>query len=149
MSKKWVTLCLSGCFGVMLGIGGVNSSSLYAAEGKKLAMEGTVFDLKGATSLTIYGNVSDKAHLPVAGAKVTAIAKVKTKKGQTSDEGEATSGNDGTYSLTVQPGADMRIYTLRAEKEGLGKSKKTKLKISADQESDSMIANFQIKKASK
>ena len=34
MSKKWVTLCLAGCFGVMLGIAGVNSSSAYAAEGK-------------------------------------------------------------------------------------------------------------------
>src|SRR3990167_5447828 len=102
MSKKWVTLCLVGCFGVMLGIAGVNSSSVYAAEGKKLAMEGTVFDLKGATSLTIYGNISDKARLPVSGATVTATAKA-TKK-QSAETVTATSGSTGTYSLAVEPG---------------------------------------------
>ena len=78
MSKKWVTLCLAGCFGVMLlGIAGVNSSSAYAAEGK-LAMEGTVFDLKASSSLTVYGYVSDKSFHPVSGAKVTA----KPSKGE-------------------------------------------------------------------
>ena len=66
MSKKWVTLCLAGCFGVMLGIAGTNSSSAYAAEGKKLVMEGTVFDLKASSSLTVYGFVSDKALHPVS-----------------------------------------------------------------------------------
>ena len=61
MSKKWVTLCLAGCFGVMLGIAGVTSSSAYAAEGKKLAMEGTVFDLKASTSPTGLAAILDVA----------------------------------------------------------------------------------------
>ena len=74
MSKKWVTLCLAGCFGVMLGIAGVNSSSADAAEGKKLAMEDTVFDLKASSSLTVYGYVSDKARRPVSEPVVTAKA---------------------------------------------------------------------------
>ena len=133
MSKKWVTLCLAGCFGVMLGITGVNSSSAYAAEGKKLAMEGTVFDLKASSSLTVYGYVSDKAFRPVSGAKVTS----KPSKG--SSESTTTESN-GSYSLNVEPGMN---YTLSAGK-GSKKAKSVKLRIKDSEESD-LIVNFQLK----
>jgi len=133
MSKKLVTLCLAGCFGVMLGIAGVNSSSAYAAEGKKLAMEGTVFDLKASSSLTVYGYVSDKAFRPVSGAKVTS----KPSKG--SSESTTTESN-GSYSLNVEPGMN---YTLSAGK-GSKKAKAVKLRIKDSEESD-LIVNFQLK----
>ena len=133
MSRKWVTLCLSGCFGVILGIAGVNSSSAYAAEGKKLAMEGTVFDLKASSSLTVYGYVSDKAFRPVSGAKVTS----KPSKG--SSESTTTESN-GSYSLNVEPGMN---YTLSAAK-GSKKAKAVKLRIKDSEESD-LIVNFQLK----
>lgn len=133
MSKKWVTMCLAGCFGIMLGVAGVDSSSVYAAEGKKLAMEGTVFDLKASSSLTVYGYVSDKTFHPVSGAKVTA----KPSKGSSES---ATSESDGKYSLSVTPGT---IYTLSAGK-GSKKAKSVKLKIKDSEESD-LIVNFQLK----
>jgi len=138
MSKKWVTLCLAGCFGVMLGIAGMNSSSAYAAEGKKLAMEGAVFDLKASSSLTVYGYVSDKAFHPVADAKVTA----KPSKGSSES---ATSDSSGSYSLSVTPGT---IYTLSASKDGLGKTKSLKLNIKKSEERD-FIFNFQFRKVEK
>ncbi len=133
MSKKWVTLCLAGCFGLMLGIAGVNSSSAYAAEGKKLAMEGTVFDLKASSSLTVYGYVSDKSFHPVSGAKVTA----KPSKGGSES---ATTESNGSYSLNVEPGMN---YTLSAGK-GSKKAKSVKLRIKDSEESD-LIVNFQLK----
>ena len=133
MSRKWVTLCLSGCFGVILGIAGVNSSSAYAAEGKKLAMEGTVFDLKASSSLTVYGYVSDKALRPVSGAKVTS----KPSKG--SSESTTTESN-GSYSLNVVPGTN---YTLSARK-GSKKAKSVKLRVKDSEDSD-LIVNFQLK----
>lgn len=138
MSKKWVTLCLAGCFGVMLGIAGVNSSSAYAAEGKKLAMEGTVFDLKASSSLTVYGYVSDKAFHPVSDAVVTA----KASKGPAQ---ETTSEVNGGYSLNVEPGV---TYTLSASKPGLGKTKSLKLNLKKNEESD-FIVNFQFRKVEK
>ena len=133
MSRKWVTLCLSGCFGVILGIAGVNSSSAYAAEGKKLAMEGTVFDLKASSSLTVYGYVSDKAFHPVSGATVTA----KPSKGSSES---ATTETNGSYSLSVTPGTN---YTLSTSK-GSKKAKSVKLRIKDSEESD-LIVNFQLK----
>ena len=133
MSKKWVTLCLAGCFVVMLGIAGVNSSSAYAAEGKKLAMEGTVFDLKASSSLTVYGYVSDKSFYPVSGAIVTA----KPSKGSSKS---TTSRSNGSYSLNVVPGTN---YTLGASK-GSKKAKSVKLKIKDSEESD-LIVNFQLR----
>jgi len=133
MSKKWATLCFAGCFGVMLGIAGVNSSSAYAAEGKKLAMEGTVFDLKASSSLTVYGYVSDKAFHPVSGATV----KAKPSKGSLES---ATSESNGSYSLNVVPGTN---YTLSAGKGGK-KAKSVKLKVKDSEESD-LIVNFQLK----
>lgn len=138
MSKKWVTLCLAGCFGVMLGIAGANSSSAYAAEGKKLAMEGAVFDLKAASSLTVYGYVSDKAFHPVSDATVTA----KPSKGQLQT---TTSDTKGGYSLNVESG---EIYTLSASKEtskGSLKSKPVKLNIKKSDDSDRVV-NFQFRK---
>ena len=111
MSKKWVTLCLAGCFGVMLGIAGVNSSSAYAAEGKKLAMEGTVFDLKASSSLTVYGYVSDKSFHPVEGAKVTA----KPSKGSSES---ATTESNGSYSLNVEPGMNYTMSAGKGSKKG-------------------------------
>jgi hypothetical protein len=138
MSKKWVTMCLAGCFGVMLGIGGMNSSSAYAAEGKKLAMEGAVFDLKASSSLTVYGYVSDKGFHPVSDAVVTA----KASKGPTQ---ETTSEPNGGYSLNVEPGMN---YTLSASKPGLGKTKSLKLNIEKSEESD-LIVNFMFKKVEK
>ena len=141
MGKKWVMLCLAVCFGVMLGIAGTNSSSAYAAEEKKagrkkLAMEGTVFDLKASSSLTVYGFVSDKAFHPVLGAKVTA----KPSKGSTES---TTSESSGFYSLPVTPGT---IYTLSASDKKLGKSKSVKLNIGKSEESN-FVVNFQFKKA--
>ncbi|HHT9136061.1 MAG TPA: carboxypeptidase-like regulatory domain-containing protein [Candidatus Wunengus sp. YC60] len=135
MSKKWITLCLAGCFGVVLGIAGMGSSSAYAAEGKKLAMEGAVFDLKASSSLTVYGYVSDKAFHPVSDAKVTA----KPLKGASQS---ATSESNGGYILNVEPG---QTYTLSASKVGLGSSKRIKLNIKKGEESD-FIVNFQFKK---
>lgn len=136
MSKKWVTLCLAGCFGVMLGIAGTNSSSAYAAEGKKLAMEGTVFDLKATTSLTVYGFVSDKAFHPVSGATVTA----KPSKGSSES---TTSNADGFYGLSITPDT---IYTVSASKASLGKSRSVKLNIKKNEESN-FVVNFQFNKA--
>ena len=138
MIKKWVTLCLAGCFGVMLGIAGVTSSSAYAAEGKKLAMEGAVFDLKAASSLTVYGYVSDKGFHPVSDATVTA----KPSKGPAQ---ETTSEVNGGYSLSVEPGM---IYTLSASKGGLGKTKSLKLNLKKSEESDHIV-NFQFRKEEK
>ena len=136
MSKRWITLCLAGCFGVMLGIAGMNSSSAYAAEGKKLAMEGAVFDLKASSSLTVYGFVSDKARHPVSDAEVT----LKPSKGP---EQTATSESNGSYRLSITPGT---IYTIGASKDGLGKTKSVKLNIKKSEESD-FVVNFQFKKA--
>ena len=133
MSKKWVTLCLAGCFSMMLGIAGMSSSSAYAAEGKKLAVEGTVFDLKASSSLTVYGYVSDKAFHPVSGATVTA----KPSKGSSES---ATSENNGSYSLNVVPGTN---YTLSARK-GSKKAKSVKLRVKDSEDSD-LIVNFQLK----
>ena len=136
MGKKWVMLCLAVCFGVMLGIAGVNSSSAYAAEGKKMAMEGTVFDLKASSSLTVYGLVSDKAFHPVLGATVTA----KPSKGSSAS---ATSESNGFYSLPFTPGT---IYTLSASDKKLGNSKSVKLNIRVSEETN-FVVNFQFKKA--
>ena len=133
MSKKWVTLCLAGCFSMMLGIAGMSSSSAYAAEGKKLAVEGTVFDLKASSSLTVYGYVSDKAFRPVSGARVTA----NPSKGSTES---TTSESNGSYILPVTPGT---TYSFRTSK-GSKKSKSVKLKIKDSEESD-LIVNFQLK----
>ena len=137
MSKKWVALCLAGCFGVVLSIAGISSSSAYAAEGKKLAVEGAVFDLKAASSLTVYGNVSDKAFHPVSGAEV-AIKEEGVKR-------TAASGNNGSFSLNVVPGKN---YTLNANKAGLGKSKSVKLNIKKNEDRN-FIVNFQFKKVEK
>ena len=134
MSKKWVTLCLAGCFSMMLGIAGMSSSSAYAAEGKKLAMEGTVFDLKASSSLTVYGYVSDKAFLPVSGARVTA----NPSKGSTES---TTSENNGSYSFFVTPGT---TYSFRASN-GRLKSKSVKLTIKKSEDSDHIV-NFQLKR---
>lgn len=133
MSKKWVAMCLAGCFGVMLGIGGMNSSSAYAAEGKKLAMEGTVFDLKASSSLTVYGYVSDKGFHPVSDATVTA----KPSNGPTQS---ASSESNGSYSLSVEPG---KTYTLSARKGGK-KAKSVKLKVK-DSEDRDLVVNFLLK----
>ncbi|MBM4064955.1 MAG: carboxypeptidase regulatory-like domain-containing protein [Planctomycetes bacterium] len=135
MSKRWVMMCLAGCFGAALSIAGISSSSVYAAEGKKLAVEGTVFDLKAASSLTVYGYVSDKGFHPVFDATVTA----KPSKGPTQS---ASSESNGSYSLNVEPG---QTYTLSANKGGLGKTKAIKLKIKGNEDSD-LIVNFQFKK---
>lgn len=132
MGKKWVTPCLAACFVVMLGIV-MGSSSVYAAESKKLAMEGTVFDLKASSSLTVYGYVSDKAFHPVSGA----IVKAKPSKGSSES---ATSESNGGYSLNVVPGTK---YTLSASK-GKKKSKSVKLRIKDNEDSD-LIVNFQLK----
>ena len=143
MGKKWVMLCLAVCFGVMLGIAGTNSSSAYAAEGKKagrkkLAMEGTVFDLKASSSLTVYGFVSDKAFHPVSGATVTA----KPSKGSSES---ATSESNGSYRLPVTPGMK---YTLSASKVRLSKPKSVTLTIK-DSEDSNLIVNFQFKSVDK
>ena len=103
---------------------------------KKLAMEGTVFDLKASSSLTVYGFVSDKAFHPVLGATVTA----KPSKGSSES---ATSDSSGSYSLSVTPGT---IYTLSASEKKLGKSKSVKLNIRESEESN-FVVNFQFKKA--
>jgi len=118
---------------MMLGIAGMSSSSAYAAEGKKLAMEGTVFDLKASSSLTVYGYVSDKAFRPVSGARVTA----NPSKGSTES---ITSESNGSYVLPITPGI---TYSFRASK-GSKKSKSVKLKIKNSEESD-LIVNFQLK----
>ncbi len=94
MGKKWLALCFAGCFGVVLGVAGIGSGTVYAAGGKKLAAEGTVFDLKSHTSggLIVYGYVSDKALHPVADAIIT----VKPSKGPAQT---TTSNGDGAYSF--------------------------------------------------
>ena len=133
MSKKWITLCLAGCFGVVLGIAGMSSSSAYAAEGKKLAMEGAVFDLKASSSLTVYGYVSDKAFHPVSGATITA----KPSKGSSES---TTSSNSGSYNLNIETGL---TYTLSAKK-GSKKAKSVKLKVKKSEENN-YVVNFQLK----
>lgn len=129
MSKRWIVLC----FGVVLGIAVMSSSAAYAAEGKKLAMEGTVFDLKASSSLTVYGYVSDKEFHPVSGA----VVKAKPSKGNSET---ATSGASGAYSLYIVPGEK---YTLSASK-GKKKGKSVKLKVKESEDSD-YIVNFQLK----
>lgn len=135
MSKKLVMLCMAGCVSLALGIAGIGSSSAYAAEGKKLAMEGAVFDLKASSSITVYGYVSDKSFHPISDAEVTA----KPSKGHPQS---ATSDSNGGYSLNVEAG---QTYTLSAGKSGLGTTKKMKLKVKDSEDSD-LVVNFQFKK---
>ena len=142
MSKRWITLCLAGCFGVALGIAGMGTGSVYAGS-KKLAMEGAVFDLTSSSSTTVYGYVSDKAFHPVSDATVTVKS---TQKGKTPAQTQtATSDAKGSYSVDVESG---KTYSLSASKDGLGRSKAIKLNITKNDTSDH-IANFQFKKASK
>lgn len=49
MRKRRRVLCVVGCL-MVLGLAGIGSSSVYAAEGAKLAIEGTVFDLSASSS---------------------------------------------------------------------------------------------------
>lgn len=133
MSRKWMVFCMAGCVSLALGIAGIGSSSAYAAEGKKLAMEGAVFDLKASSSLTVYGYVSDKSFHPIADAEVTA----KPSRGSAQS---TTSESNGSYSLNVEPG---QSYTLSARK-GKKKAKSVKLKVKSSEESD-LIVNFQLK----
>ena len=51
MCKRRRVLCVVGCLAVVLGLSGISYSSAYAAEGAKLAMEGTVFDLSASSSI--------------------------------------------------------------------------------------------------
>ncbi len=124
---------MAGCVSLALGIAGIGSSSAYAAEGKKLAMEGAVFDLKASSSLTVYGYVSDKSFHPIADAEVTA----KPSRGSAQS---TTSESNGSYSLNVEPG---QSYTLSARK-GKKKAKSVKLKVKSSEDSD-LIVNFQLK----
>ncbi len=133
MSRKWMVFCMAGCVSLALGIAGIGSSSAYAAEGKKLAMEGAVFDLKASSSLTVYGYVSDKSFHPIADAEVTA----KPSRGSAQS---TTSESNGSYSLNVEPG---QSYTLSARK-GKKKAKSVKLKVKSSEDSD-LIVNFQLK----
>lgn len=72
MSWKWSILSLTMCLGIMIGIAGAGSGSGYVKCGKKLVVEGTVFDLKSTTSLspTVCGNVSDKTRRIATDASV-------------------------------------------------------------------------------
>ncbi len=133
MSRKWMVFCMAGCVSLALGIAGIGSSSAYAAEGKKLAMEGAVFDLKASSSLTVYGYVSDKSFHPIADAEVTA----KPSRGSAQS---TTSESNGSYSLNVEPG---QSYTVSARK-GKKKAKSVKLKVKSSEDSD-LIVNFQLK----
>lgn len=133
MSRKWMVFCMAGCVSLALGVAGIGSSSAYAAEGKKLAMEGAVFDLKASSSLTVYGYVSDKSFHPIADAEVTA----KPSRGSAQS---TTSESNGSYSLNVEPG---QSYTLSARK-GKKKAKSVKLKVKSSEDSD-LIVNFQLK----
>ena len=138
MSKKWITLCLAGCFGVVLGIAGMGASSAYASEGKKMAMEGAVFDLKASTSssLTVYGFVSDKALHPVEGATVKMLP-----GGSNSNS----SGTDGSYSFSLDS-KKTATYSIQANKSSLGSTKKVKFKVKRG-EVKNFIVNLQFKKA--
>jgi len=84
----------AGCFSLYTGIACAGLSSAYAEEKKALAVESAVFDLKSSSSLTVYGNVSDKVFHPVADATVTLNPSRMSSKKTTSD-------SSGLYSFTV------------------------------------------------
>ncbi len=133
MGKRWGVLCLAGC--LVLGLASIGSSSAYAGEGKKLAMEGAVFDLNSSSSLSVYGYVTDKTFHAVGGAEVSA----KPSRGTTL---KGTSLSDGGYRIVGIE--DNTTYTLTATKKGLPKTKAIKLKVNKD-EKENFIVNFQFK----
>ncbi len=135
MSKRWGVLCLAGCLGLVLGLASIGSSSVYAGEGKKLAVEGAVFDLNSSSSLSIYGYVSDEVNHPVAGAQIAA----KPKKG---DVLKATSGEDGGYRIE---GIETNTtYTVTATAKNKEPGKKINIKVLKEDTLD-FIANFKLK----
>lgn len=109
----------AGCFTLFMGIACAGLSSACAEEKKALAVESTVFDLKSSSSLTVYGNVSDKGFHPVSDATVT----LRSSSGSTK---ETTTENSGNYSITGL--SDGETYSVFVKKNGLGQSKKIKFK---------------------
>lgn len=131
MVKKWTALCFAGCFGLMLAIVSAGSS-VYAKDGKILALEGTVFDFKSSTSgLLVYGYVSDKEKHPVEGATVT----IKSNRG---GKGEGLTGSTGFYGFGGLE--DDATYTIEAKKSGVG-SKKANFKVQKN-EDENFVINF-------
>ncbi len=120
----------AGCFTLFMGIACVRLSSAYAEEKKALAVESAVFDLKSSSSLTVYGNVSDKVFHPVADATVT----LRSSSGSTK---ETTTENSGNYSITGL--SDGESYSVFAQKSGLGQSKKIKFKTKKGDDRDVVV----------
>jgi len=130
-------LCKAGCFSLFIGIACAGLSSAYAEEKKALAVESAVFDLKSSSSLTVYGNVSDKGFHPVADATVT----LRSSRGSTK---ETTTENSGNYSITGL--SDGESYSVFARKDGLGQSKKIKFKTKKGDDRDVVVC-LRFKKA--
>ena len=127
----------AGCFSLFMGIACAGHSSAYAEEKKALAPEGAVFELKSSSSLTVYGNVSDKKRHPVADATVT----VRSSRGSTK---ETTTDNSGNYSITGLSNGES--YSVFAQKSGLGQSKKIKFKTKKGDDRDVVVC-LRFKKA--
>lgn len=132
MGRKLVSLCLAGCFGLIVGIAGIGTNNVYAEGSKKLAMEGAVFDLKASTSgsLSVYGFVSDKGFHAVSGAQVT----LKPTKGAAL---ETESQENGYYEIGGVE--DNMAYTIQAKKGGLGSTKKIRFKVPKNEGRDFAI----------
>src|SRR3990167_6004014 len=127
----------AGCFTLFMGIACAGHSSAYAEEKKALAPKGAVFELKSSSSLTVYGNVSDKKRHPVADATVT----VRSSRGSTK---ETTTDNSGNYSITGLSNGES--YSVFAQKSGLGQSKKIKFKTKKGDDRDVVVC-LRFKKA--
>jgi hypothetical protein len=139
MKKKLISLFIAGAFGLIIGIAGFGTGSVYAEGSKKLVAEGAVFDLKAATTsnIQVYGFVSDKAFHAIEGAEVI----LKPTKGPTL---ESQSDEDGLYRITGVD--DNTTYTIQARKGGLGSTQKIKFK-TAKNESRDFCISLQFKKA--
>lgn len=124
MGRKFISmsLCLAGCFGLIIGIAGLGTGNSYADGNRKLAAESTVFDLNASTTTqnaSVFGYVIDKNFQQVEGSGVT----LTPAKGSPS---KSTSTYDGYYSFSLE---DNMSYTLQAKKSSLGFSKKVKFKV--------------------
>lgn len=125
-----IVLFIARYFIIFTGIAYAGLYSAYAGEKKKLVAESMVFDLKSSSSLTVYGNVSDKGSHPVANVTVTLRSSRDLTK-------ETTTENSGNYSITGL--SDGESYSVFAQKSGLGQSKKIKFKTKKGDDRDVVV----------
>lgn len=145
MGRKFISMsvCLAGCFGLIIGIAGLGTGNSYADGNRKLAAESTVFDLNASTTAQnpwVFGYVVDKSFHVVEGSRVT----LTPAKGSPStfEPGSAGGGDGGYYTFYLE---DNMSYTLQAKKSSLGLSKKVRFKVKKD-EKEYFAINLQFNK---